>query len=273
MQARSKGADFLFTNFKWPGPEAPKATPVEDAHSEIHIDSSKQLTNLQNVPFWPVSIGERTTTVLSADPERMVLPAHQSLSDRQSTVIERGNEQIPTCVEAFRESLPPDGKPGSSSTEESKRYIGTKGKGGNLILKLLKGVEGESAEVPSTSMTTADTDEERQFSKDESAKHEQSTSQQKPHTCKQCGNSYALQASLTRHMRRHGGIRPYVCKHQDDPSQDPCGSSFYSNHELKHHKLIHGDKSFACTLCDKTFSQPTGLRLHMQRVHSSSLKA
>ncbi len=270
MQSSSRSSDPFFTNFRWPGPEAPKATPVKEANPEINIDFSKQLTNLENVPFWPVSIGQRMTTVSSVDPESLVLPAHQSPIDKQSTVIDRGYEQIPTCVEDFSESLPSDSKPGSSSTVETKRED-TKGKGGSLIMKLLTGAGDESAEAPSTTITTPDTEEEREFAKDDSEKSEQSTSQKTPHTCTQCGKSYALRASLTRHMRRHGGIRPYVCKHQDDPSQDPCGSSFHSNHELKHHQLIHGDKSFACTLCGKAFAQPTGLRLHMQRVHTSSL--
>ncbi|WP_211825757.1 C2H2-type zinc finger protein [Kistimonas asteriae] len=270
MQSSSRSSDPCFKNFRWPGPEAPKATPVKDANPEINIDFSNQLTNLENVRFWPVSIGQRMATVSSVDPESLVIPVHQSPIDKQSAVIERGNEQIPACVEDFSESLLSDSKPGSSSTVEPK-WEDAKGKGGSLIMKLLKGADDESADAPSTTITAPDTDEEREFAKDDSDKLEQSTSQKTPHTCTQCGKSYALRASLTRHMRRHGGIRPYVCKHQDDPSKDPCGRSFFCNYELLNHQLIHGEKSFGCTVCSKCFAQPAALKQHMRVVHHSSL--
>jgi len=76
--------------------------------------------------------------------------------------------------------------------------------------------------------------------------------------CSQCGNCFANQTSLTKHMNIHLG--KFKCTE--------CGKCCQNNRALVDHRRFHsGQKPFGCTVCNKRFTTSSGLNRH-SRTHS-----
>ncbi|XP_077289315.1 uncharacterized protein LOC143913422 [Arctopsyche grandis] len=79
------------------------------------------------------------------------------------------------------------------------------------------------------------------------------------HTCDQCGSSFRSNASLQAHIRRHLGIKPFVCR--------ICGYASVLNMELRRHMMRHtGVKPYECRYCGRFFSD-FGSRQKHERLH------
>ncbi|KAG8810052.1 hypothetical protein FRC19_004819 [Serendipita sp. 401] len=58
-----------------------------------------------------------------------------------------------------------------------------------------------------------------------------SSHQSRPHSCDECGLSFARGHDLKRHRETHKNIRPYLCD---------CGKSFTRKDALKRHRYLKG---------------------------------
>jgi len=84
----------------------------------------------------------------------------------------------------------------------------------------------------------------------------------RPHKCPSCPKAYHKSSQLLQHMRCHTGERPYICA--------ACPKQFSLRTQLvRHQNAVHRQlKPWQCSVCDKTFTQPGNLRIHM-RVHTN----
>lgn len=82
------------------------------------------------------------------------------------------------------------------------------------------------------------------------------------HTCHVCGKSFVRKGDLTKHLKIHSDLRPFVC--------DICQKSFARSDKLKQHINSHqGLKPHVCTVCNKAFTQKVHLKGHL-RIHVSA---
>ena len=89
---------------------------------------------------------------------------------------------------------------------------------------------------------------------------------QKPYTCFYCKKSFANPNNLRAHEQRHRGANVYQCRF--------CEKSLSSSHGRRMHENIHmGVKSENCEICNKAFSSPYYLKCHVQRVHEKVEKS
>jgi uncharacterized Zn-finger protein len=116
----------------------------------------------------------------------------------------------------------------------------------------------------------------------------------KPFACDKCDKMFSCKANLTKHILKiHDDIKPHVCitceksfftkwhlqqhilTHNeiiDDENVkylcDQCGRKFIGASLLKTHKRVHtGARPFACTFCEKSFTQSGNLTRHIQEIH------
>ncbi|XP_055711525.1 zinc finger protein 62-like [Phlebotomus papatasi] len=108
--------------------------------------------------------------------------------------------------------------------------------------------------------------------------------------CSQCDRSFTTAVSLRNHMMRHEGIKNHVCTvcgvkkvtraslqnhmiiHAKDKriwSCELCPFKFNRRENLNQHvkRIHHGIKNHHCTLCNKSFGHPSGLKYHLM-VHT-----
>jgi len=133
----------------------------------------------------------------------------------------------------------------------------------------------------------------------------QRTAVAKPHLCEQCGKRFNRIQNLTRHSKVHCGEKLYGCElccvsfsdkgslrehllmHNGENSAtgqrsgrakpgtvskthdcEVCFKSFrWANHLIRHAVTHSAKKPYACTLCSKTYTDPTNLRRHRLTVH------
>ena len=72
--------------------------------------------------------------------------------------------------------------------------------------------------------------------------------------CQICFRTYETVKKKNQHMNSHSGIRPYRCVH--------CPKSFFTEHLLHKHQIVHQEKKFTCDVCDKKFRSKSQLKNH-----------
>ncbi|XP_055528148.1 gastrula zinc finger protein XlCGF46.1-like [Wyeomyia smithii] len=83
-----------------------------------------------------------------------------------------------------------------------------------------------------------------------------------PFVCAVCGKKFPTVNKLKEHTMRHDGIKRHTCPH--------CGLQKITMHELKFHiKNMHSSepRSFPCKLCEKHFTSPGSLSMHVKIIH------
>ena len=79
--------------------------------------------------------------------------------------------------------------------------------------------------------------------------------------CPQCSYSTKFKSSMTNHIRRHTGQKPYCCKF--------CPYRAAQKSSIDKHLLIHsGTKPFSCKFCPYRSTQMGNLTNHVLTVHS-----
>jgi len=84
----------------------------------------------------------------------------------------------------------------------------------------------------------------------------------KDHKCRECYEVFDMRYKLKNHVfakhsekKQDSSISPYMCS--------SCGKCFRHSRAFHSHKKLHEAKRYRCTLCDKVYSQSSGLRRHM----------
>ncbi|KAM4034736.1 LOW QUALITY PROTEIN: uncharacterized protein ACNLHF_021421 [Anomaloglossus baeobatrachus] len=92
-----------------------------------------------------------------------------------------------------------------------------------------------------------------------SAEYERVHTVEKPHSCSECGKSFAKKSALLKHQRTHTGEKPFSCSE--------CGKCFARKSHLVRHQRTHtGEKPFSCSECGKCFAEKSQVVEH-QRTH------
>ncbi|XP_015284076.1 PREDICTED: gastrula zinc finger protein XlCGF7.1-like [Gekko japonicus] len=82
---------------------------------------------------------------------------------------------------------------------------------------------------------------------------------EKPHQCRECGESFRVKQELALHKRIHWRERPFPCA--------VCGKRFTRLYHLTTHLRIHsGEKPYHCTECGKRYADASNFYKH-QRSH------
>lgn len=72
-----------------------------------------------------------------------------------------------------------------------------------------------------------------------------------------CNAAFSTSSALTSHFRTHTGYKPYVC------TWPKCGKSFSRADHLRIHTRHHtNERPYKCSVCDKGFTNSSGLRTH-----------
>jgi len=93
-------------------------------------------------------------------------------------------------------------------------------------------------------------------------KHLTTHSSERPYTCSLCNKHFSRSESLTRHLKTvHSEIAPHFCS--------TCRKCFKQRQDLRKHSRTHtGERPYACSHCDKTFTTSSNRSLHTRTVHS-----
>ena len=84
--------------------------------------------------------------------------------------------------------------------------------------------------------------------------HEKRHEATKDYCCPVCGKTFSVKGNLQKHMILHEGTRSYIC--------DLCGNAYKDPDGLKAHMKRHGEKKFACDMCELKFHSISTYKNH-----------
>lgn len=89
--------------------------------------------------------------------------------------------------------------------------------------------------------------------------HIMSHTKERPFECKLCDKAFLIKRSLQDHMNKHEGVKPYKCPFEN------CDKMFALNTGVRQHiNVMHREKRFTCTLCQKQLSTKFHLDCHIR---------
>ncbi|VDK44600.1 unnamed protein product [Anisakis simplex] len=84
--------------------------------------------------------------------------------------------------------------------------------------------------------------------------------------CDICHMQFSQKANMHRHRMRHSGVKPYQCRY--------CLKKFFRKDQMQEHSMTHiktgADFDCPVSMCDQQFSQHSGLRNHLDEMHTIS---
>ena len=85
----------------------------------------------------------------------------------------------------------------------------------------------------------------------------------KRNLCPYCGAIYTSRSGLRKHIcKKHKDLGlKYQC--------ETCSKAFAEKHQLKAHRVQHGDKGIECGVCKKQFTTSFSMRRHRAGVHEN----
>lgn len=90
---------------------------------------------------------------------------------------------------------------------------------------------------------------------------------EKPYVCQECGKTSSSLANFKSHMRIHTGEKPYACR------VEGCRKSYTDHSGLMRHIASHStERSYPCSMCNKTYKQIASLRHHERQAHGRRLR-
>nr|CAD7408309.1 unnamed protein product [Timema poppensis] len=78
--------------------------------------------------------------------------------------------------------------------------------------------------------------------------------------CRFCGKKYFNKACLRKHESQHKGAGVYQCRE--------CKEGFESKSDYRQHRLKRHGREHVCSSCQRTFSNASNLRIHMNNKHT-----
>ena len=87
----------------------------------------------------------------------------------------------------------------------------------------------------------------------------------KPHTCTQCGSSFARSSHLRLHIRTiHEKLKPFQC--------EQCPAAFgHVSSKYRHFRTVHlKRRDFSCDRCGQAFAERSAVLKHCRTVHEGS---
>nr|CAD7453772.1 unnamed protein product [Timema tahoe] len=78
--------------------------------------------------------------------------------------------------------------------------------------------------------------------------------------CRFCGKKYLNKACLRKHESQHKGAGVYQCRE--------CKEGFESKSDYRQHRLKRHGREHVCLRCQRTFSNASNLRIHMNNKHT-----
>ncbi|KAM9769234.1 uncharacterized protein ACNS7B_012127 [Menidia menidia] len=83
---------------------------------------------------------------------------------------------------------------------------------------------------------------------------------ERPYSCTRCDRAFPSLLELTQHMGSHRGEQPHACT--------VCGRTFLNKSKLERHVSIHtGERPHLCSVCGNGFPSAASLKLHLH-IHS-----
>ncbi|XP_044736965.1 zinc finger protein 501-like [Chrysoperla carnea] len=91
-------------------------------------------------------------------------------------------------------------------------------------------------------------------------KHLQKNHAVNPIECDECNKKFYLQEQYDFHMKIHKQDYEHICKY--------CNKGYFLLHRLQEHLLTH-ERTYLCTICNKTYKNHTSLNKHNFRYHKT----